>query len=162
MTIFYIILIIIAVYVYSIYKSQNPKLTKEEVKEKIQEEIDLKEEYLLKKIKTSILKDYMQTETTLFDCGRRNFLRLKERFKHDDIKYAQIVKDWLDYMETLSDIVFESEMLDVCTSEESEEHYKRRDELFVVVQETEKRFKELLGSEYDDPDKILNPQNYKK
>ncbi len=157
----YIILIVIAVFVYLIYKGQKPKIiSKEEAVENIKLEISCKEEYLLNKIKTSHLKDYMQTETALFECGRKNFLRLSERFKHDDIKFAQTVKDWIDYIDTISEVIFVSEMLDVANSnEEVNEYRNNQQELFIKIQETEKRFKDLLGNEYIDPNDILNPQS---
>jgi hypothetical protein len=47
----------------------------------------------------------------------------------------------------------------VCTAEESKEHYDTRDELFIKIQEIEKRFKDLLGNEYKDPKEQLNPKN---
>jgi len=147
----YIILIVIAAFVYLIYRGQKPKIISNQ-------EIIRQEEYLLNKIKTNHLKDYMQTETVLFDCGKKNFFRLSERFKHDDIKFAQIVKDWIDYIDTISDVIFVREMLDVCTSEEADEYYKQQEELFVKIKETHRRFKELLGNEYVDPEKIINPE----
>jgi len=159
----YIILIIIAIFLYKIYKGQKPKvlMSKEETMENIQTEIKEKEDKLLNKIKTNRLKDYMQTETIMFDCGRKNFLRLSERFKHDGVKFAQIVKDWMDYIEAVSDIIFVNEMLDVCTSKEANGYYKQQDELFIKIQEIEKRYKNLLGDKYIDPSKLINDEKDK-
>ena len=158
----YIFLAIITVLVYLIYKKQNPPaLTPEQISETLLEEISRKEDYVERKIGSSHLKEYLTMEKTLLQCGSKNFLRLRERFKHDEQKYTHILKDWNDYLDTISECVFESEMLDVCSSEDSDEHYKARDLLFIKIQEAEKRFKELLGEEYSDPDKILNPKSAK-
>jgi len=153
----YIILIVIAVIVFLIYKKQkSAPLSKEQSMENIKAQIAYKEERLLDHIKTNHLKDYMTTESALFECGRTNFIRLSERFKHDDAKLTQVIKDWTDYMEILDDAVYESELLDVSTEEgEGEEHWKRRDELYIQIQEIEKRFKDLLGKEYTDPEELM-------
>ncbi|MEI7498040.1 MAG: hypothetical protein WCK11_02030 [Candidatus Falkowbacteria bacterium] len=147
--------IVIIFIIYLIFKPKNNKekiiennMSKEE---EIQDKIERKEESLLRDIKSNHLKDYMQNETTLFECGRKNFIRLNERFKHDEAKHGQVVKDWMDYMDILGDIVHEHLMLDVSTSEESDEHWEKRQELFIQIQEIEKRFKELLGDVYIDP-----------
>jgi len=146
--------------VYLIYRGQKPKvlMSRAEVKKNSQDEIDLREMRLSDKIKTSHLKNYLQTEATLFNCGRKNFIRLNERFKHDDVKLGQVVKDWIDYIEILTDVIFESEMLDVSTSEESDEHFDKRDELYVKIQAIEKRFKDLLGDEYVDSVELIKSQ----
>lgn len=154
----YIILIIIAVFVYLIYKGQNATTnSRDKAIEFIQTEITKREDFLLSKIKASHLKDYLQTEKILFDCGRKNFIRLSERFKHDDVKLRQVTKDWLDYMDTVSDIIHESEMLDVTLSnDEADEHRNNQQELFVKIQEIDKRTKGLLGDEYIDPIKSID------
>lgn len=153
----YIILIVIAIFVYLIYKKQKPVIqSKEQIIENTKAQIAYKEEHLLDHIKTNHLKDYMTTESALFECGKTNFIRLSERFKHDDVKLAQVTKDWIDYMDILNDAVYESELLDVSTEEgEGEEHWKRRDELYIQIQEIEKRFKDLLGKEYADPEELI-------
>lgn len=150
-------IIVIGVVAYFIWKSRKPKIkSKVEALELIQEDIDKREVLLKEKIKSSHLKDYMQMETTLFDCGRKNFLRLKERFKHDDVKLEQVIKDWIYYMEAISDMVYESEMLDVATSnEDADEHRNMQDELAVKIKEIDKRSKELLGADYTDPQKLF-------
>lgn len=150
-------IIVIGAVAYFIWKSRKPKInSKAEALELIQEDIDKREMLLKEKIKSSHLKDYMQMETTLFDCGRKNFLRLKERFKHDDVKLGQVIKDWIYYMEAISDMVYESEMLDVATSnEDADEHRNMQDELAVKIKEIDKRSKELLGADYTDPQKLF-------
>jgi hypothetical protein len=147
----WIIVLIIVIFSYLIYKRRKPsEISKTEVKENMQAEMERKQEALLKKIKTSHLKDYMETETDLLECGKNNFIRLSERFKHDDIKLEQVIKDWIDYIDILSDAVYESEMLDVSSSETSQTHYKAREALYIKLQEIIKRFKDLLGADYSD------------
>lgn len=150
-------IIVIGIILYFIWRGQKPKVkSKEEALELIQSEIDKKENYLLQRIEATHLKDYMQMETTLFECGKKNFLRLKERFKHDDVKLGQVIKDWIYYIDTISDMIYESEMLDVSTSnEDADEHRNMQQKLAVKIQEIDKRFKNLLDDEYTDPQKLL-------
>ncbi|GEM_PF-3466604 len=154
----YVILIIIAFFVYKIYKQKPKVVSKEEAMENIQAEIERREAALLNHLKTTHLKDYMDTQTVLFDCGKKNFLRLNERLKHDDVKRGEAIKDWIDYMEALNESIYESELLDVSTSEESEIHWKARDEAHVKLQEINKRFKDLLGADFIDPAELLAPK----
>lgn len=156
MNFLYIILIIIAIVVYLIYKKINPSvISKERATENIQAQIIRQEEMLSKHIDMSHLKDYIQQQAIMFDCGKRNFIRLSERFKHDDIKLTQVVKDWTDYMEILQGIIYEQELLDVSTAEGADEHFDNMHELAIKIQEIEKRFKGLLGKEYEDPEKLM-------
>lgn len=158
----YILLIIIAGFLYLIYKGQNTKpASKEAIMQNAEAEIARAEARLLDLIETNHLKDYMDTEKALFDCGRLNFIRLNERFKHEELKREQAIKDWLDYMQALNDAVYASLQLDVCTSEESDTYYKERSDLFIKISEIDKRFKELLGNEYADPEKLITPPEEK-
>jgi hypothetical protein len=147
----YELLIIIIILIYLIYKQKPVIKSKEEINEEIQSEIDRKEAQILHSLKTSHLKNYMDTNTAIFENGRKNFLRLSERFKHDDIKQGQVIKDWIDYINTIERGIFTQEMLDVCTSEESEQYFKEQQENGIKFQEITKRFKDLLGEEYIDP-----------
>ena len=126
------------------------------VKEEALESIDLQESQLVNHLNTSHLKEHLEVPKILFENGRLNFIRLSERFKHDDAKFGQITNDWFDYMRFINDVIYESEMLDVSnTDEESDRHWKTRDELYIRIQEISKRFKELLGKEYSDPEKLI-------
>jgi methyl-accepting chemotaxis protein len=154
----YIILIIIAIFVYLIYKGQNPKITS---KEDMQIEIERKEVKLLEFIQTNHLKDYMDTEKALFECGRINFIRLRERFKHDEIKLEQVFKDWIDYMDTLNDAIYKSLQIDVTFDDEFDTLWKDRNELYIKIQEINKRFKDLLGNEYANPEKDMTSREEK-
>ena len=54
-------------------------------------------------------------------------------------------------METVSDIISESELLDLAKpNEDADEHRIAQDRLAVTIQEIDTRFKNLLGSEYVD------------
>lgn len=156
----YIILIIIAIFIYLIYKQQkSPKISISKTgfyQVKIKQMMEQKEATLLNLIKTNPLKDYMQTEVALFDCGRKNFICLCERFKYDNIKFAQIVKDWIDYMDILKDVVFQRLYLDVSKSITSADICDEKiDNLFIKIKEINKRLQDLLGNEYMDPKKFI-------
>ena len=132
-------------------KKENPETPQE-----IETGLAYKEENLWKEIKNPVLlKGRSQDETSLLECGKLNYIRLKERFKHDDIKRGQVNKDWFDYLEALKDLIYEREMLDISTAEdESNAHFDSIEELHIKIQEIEKRFKELLGSEYIEPEPL--------
>lgn len=148
-----IVLGMIAIILYSIYR--KPGATSLKPKAETKEEgftfISYQEEKILNKLQTSILRDYLSLEKTLFDCGKQNFVRLSERFKYDEPKIQQIISDRKEFLELLSDIVTEREMLDVCTAEEDEEHSQTLKGYFIRIQEIEKRFKNLLGNDYITP-----------
>lgn len=99
---------------------------------------------------------HMTTEGAFLKCGKINFSRLIERFKHEDNKLARIVKDWTDYMKMLQGVIYEHELLDVSYSdEEINEHWDKRDEFYIKIEEINKRLKDLLSEEYQDPEKYI-------
>ncbi len=153
----YVFLIIITLLVYSIYKRQHPiTVTPVQMRESLLKEIERQEILVEGNLNTSHLTDFLTMEKALFECGSKNFLRLKERFKHDEQKTLQIFNDWYDYLKTIAEMVFESEMLDLSPSnDDAALHYKARDLIFIKIQEAEKRYKEQLGEEYVDPRKDI-------
>ncbi len=120
--------------------------------EDVRAEIEQKESFLLNKIKTRDLKDGEQNgiEIASFDCGKKNFIRLSERFKHDKTLLDRVVKDWTDYMDVLGDVVHEMEILNYLSREDGQEHLYAREKLYIRMEEIEKRFKDQLGGDYCD------------
>ena len=149
---FYIILIIILALAYFIYKRRKPKIEKkEETMADMQVDIKVGEESLLRKIKTNHLgEDYMTTETDLLKAGKHNFVCLSERFKHDEVKLRQVTKDWLDYIEILKRMVYENEIRNYLSAEDSSAHFEAEEKQHIRLREIIKRFKDLLGAEYWD------------
>lgn len=81
-----------------------------------------------------------------------NYLRLEERYKHDNVRLGQIIKDWVGYNEVITGLIHEREMLDVATTdEESDRSDQETKKLQIRRQEIESRFKALLGKQYKDP-----------
>ncbi len=150
----YIILILAVVVIYVVYRKQKPsEASKIKAREKLHLVLKQKQVALLDFINASELKNYLQDEVLQLECNEKNFVRLSERFKHDDVKFAQVVKDWIDYIDMLRDLVTERLLLDISTSETSKNHDDAIHYLSIKIQEIEKRFKDLLGSEYLSPER---------
>src|ERR1035437_7367151 len=153
----WIIVLIIVILSYLIYKRRKPsEISKTEAKENMQEQIEQKEKFLRAKIKTRDLEENIEngSEVALFDCGKHNFICLSERFKHDDIKLEQVIKDWIDYMDLLSDRVYEMTILHHLSSEDSPKHFDAREKIDITIREINKRFKDLLTNDYWDVDEL--------
>ena len=85
-----------------------------------------------------------------------NDLRLAERHKHDNIKFGQIIKDWISYNEVISRLIYQREMLDVATTDEQVEKSDQETKILQIRrQEIESRFKALLEKQYKDPAAIF-------
>lgn len=53
-------------------------------------------------------------------------------------------------------MVYESEMLDIATSnKDADEHRNMQYEIAVKIKEIDKRLKDLIGTDYTDPQKLL-------
>lgn len=83
-------------------------------------------------------------ETKLFNNGRQNFIRLKERFKHNDTTSDQIISDWYDYLILINDVI------NIRKSLGSNEDNALINEKFIRINEINKRFDELLGNDFID------------
>jgi hypothetical protein len=138
-----------------IYRKKNQK-EEPETPQEIEKGLACKEENLLKELKNpALLKGRLQNETSLLECGKLNYIRLKERFKHDDIKRRQVNQDWFDYLEALNNLIYEREMLDVSTTEdEGNAHFDNIGEFHIKIQEIVKRFRDLLGNDYIEPESL--------
>ncbi len=150
-------IIVIGIIIYFVWRVRKPKIiSKAKGLELIQDEIDKKENYVLQKIKGSHIADYMQTETTLFECGKKNFIRLQEGFRHDDKKLGESIKDWIYYLDYISNLIHHHEMLDLATSDsDADDATKQHQEIVAKMQEIDKRTRDLLGKDYTDPTKLL-------
>lgn len=143
--------------VYLLYeRNSSPEISEVETSQDTQVQIKVSEDFLLKKIKERDLKENIinGSESALFDSGKHNYICLSERFKHDDIKLQQVSKDWLDFMELLSDRVDEMEILHYISDEDSQSHFNTREEIDTRLAEINRRFKNLLGDEYWDVEEL--------
>jgi len=175
----YIILIIIATFVYLIYKRQKPEVRSDEELMYIEhgvENVENWEKILLERIKIRKntiqekidqgnknfdLEDWisalhrLEEGITGFNCGKKNFTRLKERFKYDKLKLIEITKDRCDYLNAHAYLFYDSPLLEFGTNEDVKKIHERGNAYFIKMQEIEKRFKDLLGDEYIDSKKLL-------
>lgn len=80
-----------------------------------------------------------------FDTMENNYFRLKERFSNDKKRLREIAKNWHKYVLTLWDISFALVLEDENFAETTKESQ-------IIKDEIEKKFKVLLGNEWQDPD----------
>ncbi len=70
---------------------------------------------------------------------RDNYIRFKERFKHDSQKKRAIEKDWNDFLTYTEDLKNDIDVIGVAGGEQND-RYRNIDELHIKMQEIEKRF----------------------
>ncbi|MFY9484848.1 MAG: hypothetical protein WAP74_04540 [Patescibacteria group bacterium] len=80
-----------------------------------------------------------------FDAMEINYLRLKQRFAHVPDQALEIAKDWYRYAKALGDLKHARVMLAVDMDDYAFEISK---EPSVVKEEVEKKFKSLLGKDW--------------
>lgn len=84
-----------------------------------------------------------------FDVTEVNYLRLKQRFIHTPEKVLEIAKDWHKYVEALGDLKFARAMLDVDMDDNAFDTLEKRiKEPSIITEEVEKKFKSLLGEDW--------------
>lgn len=86
-----------------------------------------------------------------FDAMEVNYLRLKQRFSHDAGKVLEIAKDWYRYVDSLKELKDARIMLDVAWSDDDTDNFlESSKEPTIIKQEVEKKFKSLLGKDWQD------------
>lgn len=80
-----------------------------------------------------------------YDVMNVNYIRLKERYAHDKEKSLQIAKDWVKYVDALGDLKLARTILDLG---EVDDFYESSKEPTIIKEEVEKRFKTMLGKEW--------------
>lgn len=176
----YIFLIIIAIFLYLIYRRLKPKAVSDEESMYIEhgaENVENFERILLERMeerKDAVKKrieegdeekdfDFdleewvsalsrVEGDERTFYCNKKNFVRLSERFKHDKLKLIEVTKDWCDYLSAYSHLFYESMLFVYGTDEQIKKLNDERDAYIIKMEEVEKRFKNLLGSEYVNSD----------
>ncbi len=169
---FYITLAIIAIFVYLIYKRLKPEQKLDEELMYIEhgaENVGNWERVLLERIRarkehikgrieegnknfdledwTSALHGLEESEK-VFDCNKKNFIRLSERFKHDKLKLIEITKDWCSYLNAYACLFYESPLFVFGTDDDVKRLGDEKDMYIIKMEEVDKRFKNLLGDEY--------------
>lgn len=78
-----------------------------------------------------------------------NYFRVKQRFLSDDVKKLELARDWARYVEALNDLKTARILLDVDMSDEAFDHFEENSkEPWIITDEVEKKFKELLGKDF--------------
>jgi hypothetical protein len=113
------------------------------------EELEQRAEYYKKSVfEENHLGLDFKTEHSKLVAMEKDFLRLRERFKHDAVKIKMISEDWFDYCYAMWEIKHAQEMLDVDLSDNAYENFEDSSkEFFIKVQEIEKRFEEMLEND---------------
>lgn len=128
------------------------RISPQQAKELIAEKVTAISVTTKARLENSHLKEFLDYEKHFFLTMEENYLRLAERFKHDNVQMAQIVKDWIDYNEIINGLIYQRELLDVATTDEqSEQSDQNTKKLQIKRQEIETRYKSLLGKQYNDP-----------
>jgi len=158
----YIILIVIGILVYLIYKSIkiNPKKVKLSVEEILQKARENKEKILGRCKKQNY--NLYQDEIDMLEAMEEDVIRLNERHKHNSETAIQISNDYLDYTNALSKII-KAGIFDDAKSfvgygdslDNLEDYHAETKNPHIIVQEIGKRIIEMVGddSKYK---KILN------
>lgn len=119
----------------------------EDTIEFIQNGIENRENYIVEKIKA---KTDSKADKAIFDSGKKNFTRLKERYKYDELKIKEITKDRHEYLVAHAGLIYESPLLGFGTSEDVKGIQDEQDLYVIKIQEINKRNKSLLGGDYVD------------
>lgn len=111
----------------------------------IQNGIENMENYILEKMKA---KTDVKADKAIFDSGKKNYVRLSERFKHDKLKLKEVTKDRYDYLVAHAGLIYENPLIGFGTNEDVAKIRSEEDDFIIKIQEINKRFKNLLGDEY--------------
>ncbi len=146
----YILLTVIVVILYLIYKEQKKGSSSfEKIKKNLLIDIEVAESLFLETCEK--MEDFMYSGSkTHFENTKNNFTRLSERFKHDDEMYLKIANDYLNWLDFHSQSVY------------FDADVKEHEILWIKKEEIEKRFENLLGKDYADPLKALYPNMSEK
>lgn len=150
------LIIIGAIVIFFIWKSKK-KFERPASVEGIEKSIQFLKERIfeLEHIDSPHFIDYQDA----FDVMEVNYLRLKQRFSHTPDKVLEIARDWWKYVEALSDLKHARVMLDVDMSDNSWDNAgERMKEPSIVREEVEKKFKSLLGDDFQE----LSPDYFKR
>jgi hypothetical protein len=157
----YLLLTVIAIILFLIYKNQNQirlPLSAQETMKFLLSDIVVEEESFLHNINNNHLKDHMDNRIALFDNAKKNFVRLCARYKHNDSEYQKIANDWLDWIKYSNESVTNTQLIDLCHDQsELDVLNTKEDDLDMKIGEIEKRFEALLGKDYLDPLRVLFP-----
>ncbi len=78
-----------------------------------------------------------------------NYFRVKQRYLSDAAKKLELARDWARYVEALNDLKVARVILDVDMSEDAvDTMWESSKEPSIIVDEVEKKFKELLGKDF--------------
>jgi hypothetical protein len=87
----------------------------------------------------------------VLDATERDYLHLKEQFKHDEKKQLELASDWCEYAEAIRDLSSAADLLDVDMSQNAYENYgESAKEPHIKRHEIEKRFQTLRGEKLED------------
>lgn len=78
-----------------------------------------------------------------------NYFRVKQRYLSDEGKKLELARDWARYVEALNDLKTARVLLDVDMSDQAFDNFEEASkEPFIISDEAEKKFKVLLGKDF--------------
>jgi len=112
-------------------------------------------EGLARYYKTNLLELALSDSPTIIDFQDKfvvmeaNYFRVKQRYLSDDSKKLELARDWAVYVEALNDLYCAWEMFDMSMGENPWDDWEESSkEPSVIVDEVEKKFKGLLGKDF--------------
>ncbi len=140
------LIIIVAIVIFIIWKSKK-KFERPANVEDIERNVQFLKERIFERVHfdSPHFIDYQDA----FDAMEINYLRLKQRFSHTPEKVLEIAEDWRKYVESLGDSKHARVMLDVDLEDSAWDRAgERMKEPFIIREEIEKKFKSLLGKDW--------------
>ncbi len=132
--------------IYSVYKHWENSKPEKKVEELEASAVFWKEQAL----KDLLHLGKAQLEFVL-DATERDYLHLKEQFKHDEKKQFELASDWCEYTKAINDLSYAGNMLDVDMSQNAYENYgETAKEPHIKRHEIERRFQTLRGEKLQD------------
>ncbi len=102
-----------------------------------------KDVFLTKKDINENIKDFAETIAKIKKL-EDNYVRLQEKFKHEEKTRLNIARDWFDYWNNWHESIQNMKYTEHMDSEQLEDSWDASDKLRIKMQEIEKRFEKLL------------------
>lgn len=148
----YIILIIVAVLIYLIYRNTKirPENNKQVGTEEILRRAQENKEKILNKCKRQSC-DLYEDEIDMIETVETDIFRLCERYKHDQKITTQVLNDYLAYTIALLKIINANILDDAKSSvgydDSFDSYHKKTKEPKIIIQEIGKRIIEMIGQD---------------
>lgn len=98
--------------------------------------------------KSPLLEGFLEDEKDMVKSMEMDMIILRERYKYDKAKQAEVAQDWYDFAKAVYNVKSSSERLDVDMEDNAFDNFlERTKEPHAIIQEVIKRVENLLGEE---------------